>query len=52
MSGLNDFPPQNPVQHIQDEAEAAFEAALRTEALFDWQQRDRATSELITNLRY
>lgn len=41
MGDLDDFPPQNPVQHIEDNAEAAFEAALRLGSLFAWQQRDR-----------
>lgn len=41
MNDFDDLPIQNPAQHIQDEAEAAFEQTIRTSNLFDWQQKDR-----------
>lgn len=42
MGSIDDLPPQNPAQWIQDKAEAAFEAALRSNGqIFDHQQRDR-----------
>ena len=41
VSSLDDFPTQNPAQPIQDAAEAAFEAALKTAGLLDYQHKDR-----------